>query len=222
MLKTIVATDLSKINVDTGKFDQLAGWALGTAIVLVAIALIVWAMIIPIVRRQGKSAMGDGLNKMALGVVAAALLSGSVSFATWNSTSATTTALMPANARTGSLTVEKKPALTTCPATVNRVYEFDNEAHHQISYEVLRELVGDSGSAPFKDQVTESENGKFFTKAENAVSGIEWFPTGPNCTSDNLEAQSGTAVKVYYHTTDKPWAVGSMPPPAKNVEIQVK
>lgn len=222
MLKTIVAADLSKIDVDTGKFDQVAGWALGTSIVLVAISMIIWAMVIPMMRRQGKSTMADGISKLAMGVVAAALLSGCVSFATWNSTSGTTTALMPAEARTGSLTVEKRPALSTCPSGVVQNFDWWEEEIRGVSYDVTRALVGDLVAQQFKNQVAET-TGNGVTKTQNAVSAVLWTPNGPDCTSNNFEPQPGSTVTVMYYSTDKPWVRNSaMQPQPERLDVTVK
>lgn len=196
MLKTIVAADLSKIDVDTGKFDQVAGWALGTSIVLVAISMIIWAMVIPMMRRQGKSTMADGINKLAMGVVAAALLSGCVSFATWNSTSGTTTALMPAEARTGSLTVEKEPALVTCPEPMTEKFSSYRDGDRDASYALISDLVGKAESEKFKEPTVEDD-----TTTHKAAAWITWQPTGPDCTTNNRTPQSGTEVAILYRTS---------------------
>ncbi|WP_431711444.1 hypothetical protein [Glutamicibacter uratoxydans] len=222
MRQALVRADLGRIDVQTGQFDTVASWALGSAIVLVAISMIMWAMVIPVMRRNGRSTMAEGINKLALGVVAAALLSGAVSFATWNSTSATTTGLMPVEARTGSLTIEKRPALSTCPSGVVRNFDWWEEEIHGVSYEVLRSLIGDGAAAQFKDQVADT-TGNGVTRTENAVASVHWIPTGPDCTSNNFEAQPASTVTVMYYTTDKPWVrLSAIQPPPQRLDVTAK
>lgn len=212
--------NLSTIDVDTSQLDQIAMWILGTAVVLIAIALMGWFTVIPWMRRNGKSNMAEGMHKAALGVVGVAILTAAGSWAAWNSTK--TTELMPPEARSGSITIEKKPALQTCPSAVSMDFDIYRSDPREASYQIAKSLVG-SDADQFKNQTMDKLD-TMFLKVENLIEVIEWTPVGPDCTSNTLEAEPGSTVKIFYFSKDGgvPGDVFARLVPHQTKEITVK
>lgn len=183
---------LDGINPDgLGEWTTLAGYILGTAMVLLMVAgaagggLAVWGKSL-----LSQQAMRRGWSMVALAGVGAAVLGGAGAAMAWGSNLGTSE-LMPAGARPGTVTVEKEAPRQSCPGLAVR--DFDAEQPSPSLDEIKRVL-----SAVTKDQFTLA--GELVDTAvapgQVSVDSLKWHPYGSDCTAENESTKNCAEVQV--------------------------
>jgi len=206
--------------------NNIAGYALGTAIVAAVIAATI-GVYLWLGGKLGKfsgHSSAKGLNAMwlaCLGVTFIASASGAI---TWGVSTSGTEELMPEAAQPQSITVEREAPVSTCDKNSGkRVFEEeDDPLSHDERIEIFEE-VADGAEPKGKSDITVSDALDELRDTDATIINLTWTPVGPGCDGTNFSTAAGTEISITTETenTAADQAIGAVGPTTGGYQFEV-
>ena len=172
------------------EWTTLAGWVMGTALVLLmvavagGVALALWGKVL-----LSSRAIRRGWATVGVTAVGASIVASSAAAAQWG-TSLGTSELMPAGARPQAVEVKKEAPKQSC--TDMAVRDFTKE-DPKPSEEEIKRVVKKVTDGQFEHDVVQTA----VAPGDISVNSLKWYAAeGDDCSAKNESVEKGTEVKV--------------------------
>lgn len=180
--------------------NAVAATLIGTAVLLLAIAIAAGALLMTVGRNGGLSRSQDrGLRMIAVGGVGLMVLTSVGGAVAWG-TGLGTDNLMPEEAQQQDIVIEREEATTTCtePQEIDfRTFRDDGvDRSDEEEREILESIVG----YPWIDEEFSDRD-----RSDITVDYVRWYPEGPDCSAENHVGAAGTEVETQIQTS---WFTG--------------